>query len=513
MDVSSQKELNDEVERLSFLLGVTERLQSTSDVYEIANFALTYLVEATHAAFGDVKVIERDAENCRSCWLTNYVSAQVIANYGEKVVTEILTALQKSAAQDRELLGQVVQTGTTLVIEDYASHLECSIDGCELPLGQIIMFPIPATDGSVLAVMTLHSNHPEPIQNSRIKEMVLAACRILGVRLEQAESREELRQANIQLESAYDKLRDKTQNLEQTLGELKQTQAQLIQSEKMSSLGSLVAGIAHEINNPVSFIHGNLPFARKYFQDLLCMVESYQEYCPQPGPEITQLTEEIDIGYLKEDLPRILGSIQTGSERIRDLVRCLRNFSRLDESELKQVNIHEGIENTLLLLNNRLKAQHWRPEIEVIKDYGNLPWVECYVGSLNQVFMNIVSNAIEALEESFATGYLDAKHHKGRIWIRSELKSEQISIAISDNGFGIPAALQSRLFDPFFTTKPVGKGTGLGLSISYRIVTEKHGGQLKCISAPGQNTEFVIEIPLKQIKLSQKWPSSAEIPA
>lgn len=513
VDVTSQQRLNDEVEKLSFLLGLTERLQSSSQISEIASFALSYLVQATNAAFGDVKVIRREGDNWEAFWLANHVSSQVVARCGEKVVTEIMAALQKSEDQHQELLQQVVQTGATLVIEDYASHLSSSINGCELPLGQIIMFPIPAADGTVLGILTLHSNHSQPIQNSLLKEIVLAASSILGARIEQAKAREELHQANIQLEYAYEQLRQQTKQLEQTLCELQETQVQLIQSEKMSSLGSLVAGIAHEINNPVSFIHGNLPFARKYFQDLLFLLESYQKYCPHPGPEIEELRDEIDLPYLREDLPRILNSIQTGSERIRDIVRCLRNFSRLDESEIKQVNIHEGIENTLMLLNNRLKAQHWRPEIEVIKNYGNLPRVECYVGSLNQVFMNILSNAIDALEESFATAYLDTKQHKGKITIRTELKSGNILISISDNGFGIPASLQSRLFDPFFTTKPAGKGTGLGLSISYRIVTEKHGGQLKCNSAPGQNTEFVVEIPLKQNKVCQRWPLDAEIPA
>ncbi|HEY9808549.1 MAG TPA: ATP-binding protein [Halomicronema sp.] len=514
VDVTCQQKLNEEVEKLSFLLNLTERLQSSSDLYEIASFTLNYLIQATNASFGDVKVIQRYDQNWEPFCLINYVSAQLIAGCSEQVVEQIIAALQKSANHDRELLQKVVENATILVIEDDSSHLKCAIDRCELPWGQIIMFPIPATDGTVLGVLTLHFDHySEGIQNSRLKEMVLAACRILGARMEQAKAREELQQANIQLESAYEQLSQQTQSLEKTLSELQQTQAQLIQSEKMSSLGNLVAGIAHEINNPVGFIHGNLPFAAKYFQDLLLLLESYHKYCPESRPEIEQLIEEIDLSYLREDLPRILASIQTGSERIRDIVRCLRNFSRLDESELKQVNIHDGIENTLLLLNNRLKAQHCRPEIEVIKHYGNLPKIECYPGSLNQVFMNIISNAIDALEESFATGYLNSKKNKGQICIRTEVISGEISIAICDNGFGIPASLQDRLFDPFFTTKPVGKGTGLGLSISYRIVTEKHGGQLKCISAPGQNTEFVIKIPVKQINICPKWPHGEEIPA
>ncbi len=282
-------------------------------------------------------------------------------------------------------------------------------------------------------------------------------------------------------------LRQQAEDLAQTLQELKRTQAQMIQAEKMSSLGQLVAGVAHEINNPVNFIHGNLSHLEEHTQDLLQLVHLYQS---SNIPEC----EEIDLKYIQEDLPKILNSMKVGTQRIRQIVLSLRNFSRMDEAEFKTVDIHEGIDSSLMILQHRLKEKPEFPEIHVIKDYDSLPVVECYAGQLNQVFINILANAIDALEQG-----TDNEVLLPTITIRTSLiDSDWVKIAIADNGLGMPEQIQKQIFNPFFTTKPVGKGTGMGLSISYQIITEKHAGKLECYSKLGQGTEFVIAIPIRQ---------------
>ncbi|MDZ8221539.1 sensor histidine kinase [Nostoc sp. ChiVER01] len=306
-----------------------------------------------------------------------------------------------------------------------------------------------------------------------------------------------LENSNAELEA---RVEQRTVELKTAMSELQRTQAQVVQSEKMSSLGQLVAGIAHEINNPVNFIHGNITHLDEYTQNLLQMIYLYQERYSSHDPEIQALAEEIDLEFLIEDLQKILPSMKMGTERIRNIVRSLRNFSRMDEAEFKAVDIHEGIESTLLILQHRLKDKPDRPAIEIVKNYGNLPQVECYPGQLNQVLMNILVNAMDALDE------LDIKHtsqqieeNPSQITIRTSLvDSQSIEIAIADNAQGMPESVQSRIFDPFFTTKPVGKGTGMGMAISYQIITEKHGGKLLCFSSLGQGTNFIIQVPIRQ---------------
>jgi PAS domain S-box-containing protein len=313
--------------------------------------------------------------------------------------------------------------------------------------------------------------------------------------------------------ASEEKYRLQAAKLEKALFELKNTQSQLIQAEKMSGLGQLVAGIAHEINNPVNFIYGNLAYADTYTSELLDLIKLYGTSYPNPVAPIQQRLQEIDIDFIGNDFLKLISSIRVGAERIQGIVRSLNNFSRSDEAKFKLVDIHNGIDSTLMILQSRLKATTGRPKISVKKNYGDLPEVECYAGQLNQVFMNLLTNAIDALEEdALANGTWQMINNQPE-WIRQDGKVSQISIQtevqtnslndefliikIADNAGGIPEELRNRLFDLFFTTKPVGKGTGLGLSIAYQIVTENHGGKLSFNSEIGKGSEFVIEISLK----------------
>ncbi len=280
------------------------------------------------------------------------------------------------------------------------------------------------------------------------------------------------------------------QQLGATLKELQRTQARLLQTEKMSSLGQVVAGVAHEINNPISFIHGNLTHIREYSEGILNLLELYQQTYVNPPPQISYQIEELDIEFLAKDLPHLINSMRDGTTRIRQIVLSLRNFARLDEAEMKFVDIHEGLDNTLMILNSRLQATPNKAEVDIIKEYGNLSLVGCYAGQINQVFMNILTNAIDALHES--------NQSAPSITIRTFTKDNQwINISIADNGIGITEEDRQRIFDPFFTTKPVGKGTGLGLAIAYQIVVEQHTGMIEVNSILGQGTEFSIVLPLK----------------
>jgi PAS domain S-box-containing protein len=331
----------------------------------------------------------------------------------------------------------------------------------------------------------------------------------------------ELSEALEQLQQSEMQLKAQALQLQQALADLQQTQAQLIHTEKMSSLGQLVAGIAHEINNPVSFIYGNLSHAKDYTTDLFRVLELYQKHYPFPPPSIQQELETIELDFLMDDFPQLLSSMQVGAERIREIVRLLRNFARYDEAQMKEVNIHEGIDSTLMILQSRLCEITGYPAIKVIKEYGDLPLVECYAGQLNQVFMNILTNAIDAIAARFKTQASQEKRVRhpqaeeeflpcikictGMLELRIEENGHPASsviprlfIQISDNGCGMSESVQSRIFDPFFTTKPIGTGTGLGLTTSYQIIVEHHKGRLEVTSLEGQGSEFAIELPLRQ---------------
>ena len=362
-----------------------------------------------------------------------------------------------------------------------------------------LSIPMQASSGDIGVLSCSHQRTRRPWKNGEV-ELLTAVANQLAIALNQADL---YKQSRLAAETAQ----AKAQQLAHALQALQQTQAKLVQTEKMSSLGQLVAGVAHEINNPVNFISGNLNHAAEYSYALLDLLYLYQQHYPQSVPAIQAEADAIDLDFLKEDLPKLLTSMKVGAERIQAIVLALRNFSRMDEAEVKAVNIHDGIDSTLMILQNRIKATAGHPEIQVIKNYSNLPLVECYAGQLNQVFMNILSNAIDALDEYNNQRSLEEQRQQpATLTIQTELAVDRaqgepssphgIHILIADNGLGMAEPVRQRLFEPFFTTKPVGKGTGLGLSISYQVVVDKHGGHLSCLSAPGKGAEFLIELPL-----------------
>ncbi|MGB7893768.1 MAG: PAS domain S-box protein, partial [Microcoleus sp.] len=307
----------------------------------------------------------------------------------------------------------------------------------------------------------------------------------------------ERKQAEEALHNSEAQSREQAAQLAATLNELKATNSQLVQSEKMSSLGLLLAGVAHEINNPVSFIYGNLAHLTNYTQDLFEHLELYQQHYPNPVAEIQEQREKNDLDFLAEDLPKILSSMSVGVDRICQIVQSLRNFSRHDDSQMKPINLHEGIDSTLLILNHRLKGNGEKPPIQIVKQYGELPTVECFAGPINQVFMNILSNAIDALEDANSKqNCQEMLKNPSQIRIGTEVVGNLVEIKIADNGPGITEQVKQQIFDTFFTTKPIGKGTGMGLSISYQIIVERHKGELNCTSELGKGTEFTIRIPI-----------------
>ncbi len=384
-------------------------------------------------------------------------------------------------------------------IEDlYKTHCNNEHLACWQHLQVRASLSVPISRGSkVWGLLIVHECHKPRGWRTNEIELLQQLADQLAIAIHQAELYDRACANAIAAET-------KAAELEQALRQLQETQAQLIQSEKMSSLGQLVAGVAHEINNPVNFIYGNLSHVDGYAQDLLQLLEAYQKYYPEPVPELEEVTEEIDLDFLREDMQKVLNSMKIGADRIREIVLSLRNFSRLDQAEMKFANLHEGIDNTLMILQNRLRAKAGHLGIELVKDYDKLPRVECYPGQLNQVLMNIISNGIDALESYNESRSLEeTRQNPSRItirteWVKKQGHNDKIIIAIGDNGPGIPHPIKARLFDPFFTTKAVGKGTGLGLSISYQIIVEKHKGTINCISEPGGGAEFVIEIPVRQ---------------
>jgi GAF domain-containing protein len=373
--------------------------------------------------------------------------------------------------------------GKTIVIKDI---YKANYSVYHIPLIELIearaYLIVPIFQGEKLwGLLAAYQNiKPRDWQEDEV-DLLMQIGTQLGVGLQQAELLEQTQRQK--------------EEITETFKELQQTQSQLIQSEKMAGLGQLVAGIAHEINNPISFIYGNITYVTEHAENLLKLLHLYDQQYPELTEAIQKQAAEIDLDYIAADLPKILTSMRIGADRISQLVLSLRSFSRLDEAEMKPVDLHEGIDSTLLILQHRLQPKTNSLGIEVVKEYGNLPPVVCYAAQMNQVFMNILNNAIDALDQSVnASQIID----NPKIWINTKiLERDTILICIADNGCGIPEMMRSRIFEPFFTTKQPGQGTGLGLSISYQIIVEKHGGTIKCVSEPGKGCEFWIEIPMK----------------
>lgn len=366
-------------------------------------------------------------------------------------------------------------------------------------LGRRIVRPILEIVKTARSVSQGNFNQTAPVLTSNEIGLLARTFNQMTKELKNSYSSLEDYNRNLEMKVAArtQELHENNQRLIDILKELKQTQLQLIQNEKMVSLGQLVAGVAHEINNPVNFIYGNIDFALEYSENLIHLTQIYQNTYPNPTPELENLLNEIEFDYMVSDLPNLFKSMQEGANRIKEIVLSLKNFSRLDESEQKKIDIHQGLESTLQILQMRLKPQGKCPAIEVKKNYGHLPQINCYPGQLNQVYMNLLSNAIDALQDCWNNSSQHCSLKSPQIQIMTTVIDQQwILIEITDNASGILPEVQKRIFDPFFTTKPVGKGTGLGLSISYKIIVEQHQGKLICHSRLGEGTTFSIELPL-----------------
>ena len=413
---------------------------------------------------------------------------------------EIQMALGELSLGPGSVLAETILNLDMLRIEDVSTTSEAltpedSVLLRQLAVTSMLLLPLRTHSGQLGAIICHHCRGSRQWADSEVR-LLKAVTDQVAIALDQAELLAQTRATAFaaQTQATY---------LGNALSQLQQTQMQLVQQEKMSSLGQLVAGVAHEINNPVNFINGNIAYATNYVRDLLELLDLYQATYPNGTDAIQEKIECIDLDFLMQDLPNLLASMQMGGERIRQIVLSLRNFSRLDEAEMKPVDIHEGIENTLLILKSRLKLTSAKFEIQVIKAYENLPPVDCYAGQLNQVFMNLLGNAIDALDETpnpiitIQTELISRE--SGSSDLSQPCHADNVVIRIRDNGSGMTETTQQKLFNPFFTTKPIGKGTGLGLSISYQIVVEKHRGILKCSSELGKGSEFLIQIPVEPL--------------
>ncbi len=468
----SEIQLRQQVQREKLLNCLTNHIRNSLDFDTILERAVQEIqqllqIDHTHFAWYHSEAAEpywevvKEARNPALPDGTGHYLASKIGSLSEKILRQEMLRVDD------------VEKANDLVWQQFIRSLG---------FASVLVMPMQSLKGALGAIICSHSE-VRPWCDGEVEMLQLVMAQ-LAIALNQAE--------------LYTQSLSKAEELARSLHKLKATQAQLVQTEKISSLGQLVAGVAHEVNNPVSFLSGNLHYAIQYASDLLSHLRLYQQHFPDPPANIQEHAEDIDLEFLALDLPKMLSSMVVGTDRIRDIMLSLRNFSRVDEAGAKQFNIYEGLDSTLMILQHRLKKQPSRPTIQVVKEYCDLPLVECYPGQLNQVFMNILANAIDAFDEyNEHRTYTEIEQNPNVIQIRTSVLDEcRVAIRIKDNGPGIQQELIPQLFDPFFTTKPMGKGTGLGLSISYQIVTEIHNGQLKCHSELGKGTEFIIEIPI-----------------
>ena len=465
------KELLERYQEIDLFDDISTQLTTSLDTRQIAQLVLQELSQLIESSAGMILLLSSDA-----------TAFEIIAEFG--VFFE-----HSQPEPGKGIIGNIVQSNRAELVNDVQA--DPRLEG-QKNVSAMICVPLRSKE-RVLGAIAIGTAKTDSYKAEHLKLVSIFASQT-AIAIEKAVLYEQSTQAAVQAKA-------QTQKLQQALHELQLAQTQLIQSEKMSSLGQLIAGVAHEINNPVNFICGNLKYVAEYAQDLLHLLEKYQKFLPVAPSELESELDNIDLEFIMQDFPKLLDSMKLGTGRIVEIVQSLKNFSRHDEAEMKAVNIHDGIDGTLMILHHRVKADVHRPAIEIVKDYAKLPLIECYPGQLNQVFMNILANAIDALEESMENWGVknnpQSPTPNPQITIRTKVLDQQwVVIRIADNGPGMKEEVIRRIYDPFFTTKDVGKGTGLGMAISYQIVVDKHGGMLKCRSQPSEGTEFWIQIPV-----------------
>ncbi|MDZ8028149.1 MAG: ATP-binding protein [Nostoc sp. DedQUE11] len=475
------KELLERYQEIDLFEDISTQLTTSLDRRQIAQLVLQEMSQLIESSAGMILLLSSDAADF-----------EIIAEFG-------VFFKENQQEPGKGIIGSIVQSGRAELVNDVQADSRL---WKEKNVKALICVPLRAKE-RVIGAIAIGTDKTDSYRAEHLKLVSIFASQT-AIAIEKALLYEQSTQAAIEAKA-------QTQKLQQALQDLQLAQTKLIQSEKMSSLGQLIAGVAHEINNPVNFICGNLKYVAEYAKDLLHLLQDYQKFLPVAPPDLQSELDSIDLEFIMQDLPKLLDSMKLGSDRIVEIVQSLKNFSRHDEAQIKAVNIHDGIDGTLMILRHRLKASAHRPAIEIVKEYAKLPLIECYPGQLNQVFMNILANAIDALEEAMGNGewrkheselthnlQITTQHSPTpQITIRTQaLDNGWVVIRIADNGPGMKESLIQRIYDPFFTTKEIGKGTGLGMAISRQIVVDRHGGILKCRSQLGEGTEFWIQIPM-----------------